>query len=332
MNHKRTRIIIGITAFVLALHACVLLFLFIFYHSSPGSMREFNITNSVDASETIFFDQPSQSENEESSFPPPNDEQWAQLNPRSGTLGSSMEMPNEEFGIESNGTETQGIQDTKSENTDAQENDEAGGMVEDSTMQDEVIDLYPSAPTTFIHTANEFSANAQKSLSEKKLSSKKHEQNAKKIAAQKTIAGITRGYLENLKNEGDNLIKTLGGDPNKKPTAEQLKYERYLAKIQWCLQNAHSINMEKCQSQQPVEATMKLYFTLNRMGKMNDFRIIQSSGNAFADQYITSLFEFASSSFPPLPDYIKENPYPLFYTVMVNWNATPTSYMGFTRN
>ena len=89
---------------------------------------------------------------------------------------------------------------------------------------------------------------------------------------------------------------------------------------------------EKCQTQQPIEATMKLYFTLNRMGKMSNFRIIQSSGNAFADKYITSLFEFASSSFPPLPDYIKEDPYPLFYTVMINWNMSPNSYMGFSRN
>lgn len=147
--------------------------------------------------------------------------------------------------------------------------------------------------------------------------------------ARKALAGITQGYLQQLHNEGENLIKTIGGDPNKKPTAEQLKYERYLAKIQWCLQNAHSINQEKCQLKESIDTTMRIYFVLNREGKMTGFKIMQSSGKAYVDQYISSLFQFASSSFPPLPAYVKEDHLPLTYTVLVNWNTG--SHMGFSR-
>lgn len=329
MNQKRTQIIIAITAFVLALHAFVLLFLFIFYHSSPGTLPAFTVANALDTSETIFFDR-TQSAQEEQLMPQEQEEQWAQLNPRAGTLGNSMEMPDEEWGIENN---------ESSDNTHNQPEESSDAQDTDQSNQDAAA--IPEAPMilsagTYLESSNEFKPQAHESLQEKKSSSetlrKKSANETKKIAAQKIIANITRGYLENLNQEGNNLIKTLGGDPNKRPTAQQLKYERYLAKIQWCLQNAHSINNEKCQSQKPIQATMKLYFTLNRMGKMNDFKIIQSSGTPFVDKYITSLFEFASSSFPPLPDYMKEDPYPLFYTVMINWNMSPTSYMGFTRN
>ena len=153
----------------------------------------------------------------------------------------------------------------------------------------------------------------------------------KKTSSPTSTGQHDRGYLEQLTQEGENLIKTIGGDPTKRPSTEQLKYERYLAKIQWCLQNAHNINREKCQMHEPIETTLQVMFVLNRSGKMSDLKIVQSSGNAFVDRYIKSLFEFASSSFPPLPAYIKEDPYHLLYTVMVCWNVSNPTRMGFMR-
>ena len=152
-----------------------------------------------------------------------------------------------------------------------------------------------------------------------------------KAKAQKAVASITRGYLEQLTNEGTNLIKTIGGDPNKRPTAEQLKHERYLAKIQWCLQNSHNINKDKCINTEPIQATMKVYFALKKNGAMESLQIMQSSGNAYVDNYIKTLFEHASTSFPPLPSYITDEPYKLLYHVMVNWNVSQPHNMGFYR-
>jgi TonB family protein len=332
---------IRIISISLLLHILVLILLLILYNSPEHEWVYFDTTKTAIATpETVFAETPQTHPEIQQPIPQitQEDNSWAELKPRASTLDASMEMPDETIGVTDE--ESRSDELVESENDDAQQSEDETSMIRSSRRSSRAIsDRYDHSGATH-HERESQSESIQNNLAESKenlhleqpkSSQKTHKISAKKRQAQKALATITRGYLEQLKQEGENLIKTIGGDPNKMPTAEQLKYERYLAKIQWCLQNTHAINRDKCQTHEPIEATMRVYFTLNRAGKMADLKIIQSSGNAFVDRYIRELFEQASSSFPPLPAYIKEDPYQLLYSVLVCWNVANPIYMGLMR-
>lgn len=321
MDNAQKKLVI-ITASVL-LHAITLFVILVLYHQPAHDLFAFDPSQAIDITETIFYDPPSHTSTPETPEPTSVFDNWAQLNPRASTLGTSMEMPDGPIGPEIPDEMSQdenGSNEVIEADTDLNESETAAGENQNALEFNSQIRISEELvePPTAIKSGLNSETSSTKTMGKKARSQ-----------ARKALAGITQGYLQQLKDEGENLIKTLGGDPNKKPTAEQLKYERYLAKIQWCLQNAHSINQEKCQLHEPIESIMRIYFVLNREGKMTGFKIMQSSGKAYVDQYISSLFQFASSSFPPLPAYVKEDHLPLTYTVLVNWNTG--SHMGFSR-
>lgn len=315
MDKSRKKLLI-ITASIL-LHAVALFVIFVLYHQPSHVFADFDPSKAIDVAETVFYDPPAESEQSPTPAQSEPDTQWGQFKPRASTLGASMEMPDEPIGIETPGEASDGNSDAKTQTEDGTDSQETTNSQNSLEFNPQIKFQEGESVVTSIGAQSESSP----STSTAKARAKKQ--------ARKALAGITRGYLQQLQDEGENLIKTLGGDPNKKPTAEQLKYERYLAKIQWCLQNAHSINQHKCMSQEPIEAAMRVYFVLDRDGKMNNFKIVQSSGNAYVDQYMSALFASASGSFPPLPAYIKEDHFPLTYTILVNWSAG--SHTGFSR-
>lgn len=308
---------IKIVLISIALHGTILALLLLFYTSPEHEWTYFDTTTptNVNTPETIFSE-PLMDEQPPLIAQPSSQEQtWAELKPRASSFGDSIDLSDDKVGVETE----ESIGDDSFDESDQDENNDATHSLEVSPEKS-YEDFQPLVSSEHLLE----SRNASAKTTSKKVSAKKRQ-------AQKALASITRGYLEQLQHEGENLIKTIGGDPTKMPSAEQLKYERYLAKIQWCLQNAHNINRDKCQMHQPIEATMRVYFTLDRTGKMADLKIMQSSGDPFVDRYIRTLFEQASSSFPPLPAYIKEDPYQLLYTVMVCWNIASPTAMGFMR-
>ena len=326
MEHHRKKI--TIILITLLLHGAILTFLLIFYSSPEHEWVYFDTSTAIQTPETIFSESLQQLPKPQQIIPyTPEQEVWAELKPRASTFGASMDMPEDDIGIESEESSNDTLSDEEEKQILRQASADAKAMAD---RQDELKENYIHADPSASSAVN--APPASRSFIEGRVeASSKQKTSVKKLQAQKALASMTRGYLEQLKQEGENLIKTIGCDPNKMPSAEQLKYERYLAKIQWCLQNAHNINRDKCQMHGPIEATMRVYFTLDRKGKMADLKIMQSSGDPFVDRYIQSLFEQASSSFPPVPAYIKEDPYQLLYTVMVCWNVASPTYMGFMR-
>ena len=322
MDNRRKKLVIISTSVLL--HLLCMFAIFVLYHQPTHDLfADFDSSKAIDISETIFQNPESDSDfsssaaQAEQQQPSSIFDDWGQFKPRASTLGDSMEMPDGPIGVEIPG-------DATAANDGTEQGTESADSSSDSSDGGNSLEFSPNISfdgdeSLVTSIGKETAANADKPT--KAVS--------KKAQARKALANITKGYLQQLHEEGENLIKTLGGDPNKKPTAEQLKYERYLAKIQWCLQNAHSINQDKCQLQEPINSAMRIYFVVNREGKMTGFKIVQSSGKAYVDQYISSLFTYASSSFPPLPAYVKEDHLPLTYTVMVNWNTG--SHTGFSR-
>ena len=193
--------------------------------------------------ETIFYESPQ--EQQQIPQTQEDDTGWAELKPRASSLGASMEMPEEPIGVETQ--EDAGEADDGDEiSSDEQKQSESfdrlrtNGSKEQEASVTLKTDNY-LAEMKPIQTDKPLQDQVQDPfvLSASKHTDSKQNNKIKKKKAQQALAGITKGYLEQLTQEGNNLIKTIGGDPNKKPSTEQLKYERYLAKIQWSIQSAH---------------------------------------------------------------------------------------------
>ena len=132
-----------------------------------------------------------------------------------------------------------------------------------------------------------------------------------------TLAQLTKGFLEHIKDEGKDRITTIGQEGGT-PTAEQLKHERYIEKLSWCLQNSFKINRDKFPVTEPVKTAVKVYLALNQNGTVKELGIVESSGNRLLDQFTQYIFRDASSSFPPVPQYLPHNPYKIIYIIEIN--------------
>ena len=286
---KQSHIKLTILSVSLTLHLLLVLVIFFLYQSNSADYPLWKFDASVPATpETIFYEtqSPPQEIIQETSSEQ-EQEQWAQLKARASTLGSTMDPLDDPYGTIS------------------------------STPSDEDNQPIAQPEITIKHESESQTSNLSTTFINKPTISISPQE--KKIKAQQAIAKITEGYLQQLTHEGENLIKTIGGDPTKTPTAYQLQYERYMAKLQWCLHNAHMMHQEKCAQYGPVQTTVKVNFILTRSGKMIDLRVIQSSGTETVDNYIRLLFQAASTSFPPLPAFIENDPHSIIYHVMVNW-------------
>ncbi len=132
-----------------------------------------------------------------------------------------------------------------------------------------------------------------------------------------TLAQLTKGFLEHIKNEGKDQITTEGQE-GITPTADQLKHERYIEKLSWCLQNSFKINRDKFPVTTPIKTMVKVYLALNKNGTVQELHIVESSGNQLLDRFTQFVFQDASSSFPPVPQYLPHNPYKVIYIIEIN--------------
>jgi hypothetical protein len=123
-----------------------------------------------------------------------------------------------------------------------------------------------------------------------------------------TLAELTQGFLHQRKEQSGTYGISMMGMKRGIPSEEQMKYERYLQKLSWCIQNSFRINSHK----QPAPANVTephIFFSLNRDGILQQLSIKKSSGNMYVDQYILSIFRDASTSFPPVPSYLTDDPF-----------------------
>jgi outer membrane biosynthesis protein TonB len=134
-----------------------------------------------------------------------------------------------------------------------------------------------------------------------------------------SLAQLTQGFLNHIKDEGTHAIHMLG-KKNGTPSDEQIKYERYLQKISWCLQNSFNINRERFPASATTENNVHIFLALNRDGSLNRCTVAKTSGNIHLDQFVLFNFNDASGSFPPVPQYLPHDPFTVTYTIMINPN------------
>ena len=142
----------------------------------------------------------------------------------------------------------------------------------------------------------------------------------KKIAAPKpplSLAQLTQGFLNHVKDEGKHAIHMLGKKTGV-PSDEQIKYERYLQKLSWCLQNSFNINNNRFPPSATTDNTVYIMLALNKDGTMRHCNVAKTSGNPQLDQFTLFIFNDASTSFPPVPTYLPHDPFTITYVISLN--------------
>lgn len=129
----------------------------------------------------------------------------------------------------------------------------------------------------------------------------------------KSILAMTKGFLQNLKDEGNDWIKR-DGDDNKRPDSQDLKQISYDQRIAWCFQNETGI----LYSQMPFQEKKRLlngfkmnpsvFFTIDENGYLTKILIVQSSGSTSFDKHILTAFKNASP-YPPIPKHLNTKTY-----------------------
>jgi hypothetical protein len=134
-----------------------------------------------------------------------------------------------------------------------------------------------------------------------------------------TLAHITKGFLDQLSQNGGAHAVTMRGDKNKIPTDEQLKHERYLARLQWCIQNAMKIHETRYTQKNYQEKTsLDIYLAIDKDGLLKELVLLRSSGITELDAFMLFVFENASGGFPSVPEFFKKDLYTIVFTVKFN--------------
>lgn len=142
-----------------------------------------------------------------------------------------------------------------------------------------------------------------------------------------TLAQLTEGFLHS-RDEGTHAVAMLGNKSGR-PTDEQIKYERYLQKLSYCLQNSFSINNDRYPIKHPIDVNVHIFLSLNKDGTVKQISLAKSSKIIALDQFAIFLMQDASGSFPPVPQYLPHDPFSITY--VINFNTTNQNNIGIYR-
>lgn len=115
------------------------------------------------------------------------------------------------------------------------------------------------------------------------------------------IIALTKGFVENIKDEGEDDIER-DGDPNKRPSFEEMKYISYEANINWNWQATWKQNFRYNPTIRTNGGKAIIEFTIDEKGYITQLELLQSSGDKELDNIIMKNTKFASP-FPPLPKH-----------------------------
>jgi hypothetical protein len=132
-----------------------------------------------------------------------------------------------------------------------------------------------------------------------------------------TMADIAQGFMNHLHNQSEHHVTVIGNNHGR-VTAEQLKYERYIQKIFKCVQTSEKIYHQRMNFTAQMNVYADIDLVLDRNGKMLQLNLVRSTGYSELDEFILFVYKDASSSFPPVPQYIKEDPFAINIRQFVN--------------
>ncbi|HRN78037.1 MAG TPA: TonB C-terminal domain-containing protein [Candidatus Dependentiae bacterium] len=133
-----------------------------------------------------------------------------------------------------------------------------------------------------------------------------------------TLAKIAQGFAKHMEQEGD-LSIAMAGRSNAKATESQLRVGRFLQKILACVQTSWRTQISKYPLSHPIKIDIHFNMVVNKDGTLNNIILTRSSGSPSLDVYVANIIRDASSSFPPIPDYLNWN----ICTIRCDWDDLP---------
>jgi TonB family protein len=135
----------------------------------------------------------------------------------------------------------------------------------------------------------------------------KKEKAEKKESKRKNIIAMTKGFLDNIKDEGNDWLERKGDD-NKMPSFEELKFTSYEERVNWCLQASWKRNFAHLMNHSNLQGKAVIDFAIDETGKIVSSKLLQSSGHRELDDMIIKNLAFAAP-FPPLPKHFNMKTY-----------------------
>jgi hypothetical protein len=250
-------------------------------------------------------------------------EEWAEAKARANNFGAPVmfeDLPDEE---------TENTTENTAKDTDKNESDlEATKETEQEIIKEVIPEkVAPPEKSTSLETPTKApfanvqqTKNMQPPQQNKPVQKKQPTKKKKPILGPKpplSLAQLTQGFLNHVKDEGKNAVHMLG-KKNGVPSDEQIKYERYLQKLSWCLQNSFNINNNRVPQTMTTESTVYVLLALNKDGSLKQCNVTKTSGDPQIDKFTLFIFNDASTSFPPVPKYLPHDPFTITYIITHN--------------
>lgn len=135
-------------------------------------------------------------------------------------------------------------------------------------------------------------------------------------APKKNIIALTKGFVEKLTGEHGTDLIDRDGDPNKRPSFEELKFLGYEAKINWALQASWKQNFEYNTQRKAIPGKVDVAFVIDAQGNPHNITIVQSSGKQELDKTIINNIRNAAP-YPPIPAHLNMVEYPVRRSIHV---------------
>lgn len=117
----------------------------------------------------------------------------------------------------------------------------------------------------------------------------------------KNIIAMTKGFIENFTNEGNDWMKR-DGDDSKRPSMEEMKFFSYEQRISWQMQASWKQHFERSLQVPGLEGRAVIAFILDAQGNVVESSLLESSGYKVLDNVILQNVKLASP-FPPVPKH-----------------------------
>jgi hypothetical protein len=121
-----------------------------------------------------------------------------------------------------------------------------------------------------------------------------------------SFAQLAQGFVEHLQH----AEMAVRSDRKGVASIDQIKHLNYCQKIIGCIVNSYKIHNHGA-PKKLLAHQARIQLVLNRNGSIAQLQLQQSSGDISVDRFLLDMFQDAGSSFPPVPNALKENPYVL---------------------
>ena len=288
LNRKQQSIIILIALF---LHAVLLTGLFLVHMKETDWFEKtFEKAMVVELEEP-----PMQMEQQTTQLVPQQENPWVAMNTPMPSHPELQEIPN-------NIPDLEKIIDKKIETAQEQQEEE----ISEQKLQEAIDIISQILDTNSEITVQEVVHQEEKRIDEKREPIKKPSLTKKSP----TLAQLATGFMQHMAQESPMAVKS---NTSGIASREQIMHLNYCHKIIECLSNSYKI----CRSQAPHYNQSQracIQLAVNKNGSINKVTILQTTGSIQLDTFLVNLFKDAATSFPPVPDGLKSDPYilPLF--------------------